>query len=156
MLSRSVVSDSVIPWTIESARLLCPWNSPGKNTGVGSHSLLQGIFLTQRSKPGLLYCRGSPALQMDSLPTKPPGKPREYPDGPHLMTELLQIRNPLPAVLGERDVMTRGSVRLGRETQPAVLTSKSKHSLADTLILVQRDSYQTSDLQKVKSPINVQ
>ena len=29
------------------ARLLCPWNSPGKNTGVGIHSLLQGIFLTQ-------------------------------------------------------------------------------------------------------------
>ena len=29
------------------ARLLCPWNSPGKNTGVGSHSLLQGIFPTQ-------------------------------------------------------------------------------------------------------------
>ena len=29
------------------ARLLCLWNSPGKNTGVGSHSLLQGIFSTQ-------------------------------------------------------------------------------------------------------------
>ena len=37
--------------------LLCPWNSPGKNTGVGSHSLLQGIFLTQGSNQGLLYCR---------------------------------------------------------------------------------------------------
>ena len=35
--------------------LLCPWNFPGKNTGVGSHSLLQRIFLTQN--PGLLYCR---------------------------------------------------------------------------------------------------
>ena len=30
----------------EPARLLCPWDSPGKNTGVSSHSLLQGIFLT--------------------------------------------------------------------------------------------------------------
>ena len=39
------------------ARLLCPWDSPGKNTGVGSHSLLQGIFLTQGSNTGLLYCR---------------------------------------------------------------------------------------------------
>ena len=39
------------------ARLLCPWNSPGKNHGVGSHSLLQGIFLTQGSNPGLLHCR---------------------------------------------------------------------------------------------------
>ena len=34
-----------------------PWNSPGKNTGVGCHSLLQGIFLTQRSNPSLLHCR---------------------------------------------------------------------------------------------------
>ena len=35
----------------------CPWNSPGKNTGVSSHSLLQGIFLAQGSNPGLLHCR---------------------------------------------------------------------------------------------------
>ena len=34
-----------------------PWNSPGQNTGVGSHSLLQGIRPTQRSNPGLLHCR---------------------------------------------------------------------------------------------------
>ena len=49
--------------------LLCPWNSPGKNTGVGSHSLLQGIFLSQGSNPCLLHwrrilyhlrCQGSP------------------------------------------------------------------------------------------------
>ena len=40
--------------------LLCPWNSPGKNTRADSHSLLQGIFLTQGSNThvlGLLYCR---------------------------------------------------------------------------------------------------
>ena len=37
--------------------LLCPWNSPGKNTRVGGHSLLQGIFMTQGLKPGLLHCR---------------------------------------------------------------------------------------------------
>jgi len=36
---------------------LCPWNSPGKNTGVGSRSLLQGIFLTQGSNLGLPQCR---------------------------------------------------------------------------------------------------
>ena len=36
---------------------LCPWNSPGKNTGVGSHSLLQGIFLTQGSNLGFPHCR---------------------------------------------------------------------------------------------------
>ena len=47
---------------------LCPWTSPGKNTGVGSHSLLQGISLTQGSNP-------SPTFQADSLPSGPPGKP---------------------------------------------------------------------------------
>ena len=39
------------------ARVLCPWNSPGKNTGVGCHALLQGIFLTQGLNRGLLHCR---------------------------------------------------------------------------------------------------
>ena len=38
-------------------RLLCPWNSPEKNTGVGCHALLQGIFLTQGLNLGLLHCR---------------------------------------------------------------------------------------------------
>ena len=42
---------------LQPARLLCPWDFPGKNTGVGSHFLLQGIFLTQGSNPGLLHCR---------------------------------------------------------------------------------------------------
>ena len=38
-------------------RLYSPWNSPAKNTGVGSLSLLQGIFPTQGSNPGLQHCR---------------------------------------------------------------------------------------------------
>ena len=37
--------------------MVCPWGSPGKNTGVGSLSLLQRIFLTQGLNPGLLRCR---------------------------------------------------------------------------------------------------
>ena len=56
-VSHSVVSDSLQVHGLQPAKLLCPWNSPGKNTGVGSHSLLQGIFLTQGSNPGLLHCR---------------------------------------------------------------------------------------------------
>ena len=40
-----------------SARLLCPWGFPGKNTGVGCHFLLQGIVLTKGSNTGLLRCR---------------------------------------------------------------------------------------------------
>ena len=35
------------PWTV-AHQALCPWNFPSKNTGVGCHFLLQGIFLTQR------------------------------------------------------------------------------------------------------------
>jgi hypothetical protein len=40
--------------------LSCPWDSPGKNTGVGCHFFLQGIFLTQGSNPDLLHCRQIP------------------------------------------------------------------------------------------------
>ena len=50
--SPSVVSDSLQPHGWYS-----PWNSPGQNTGVGSLSLLQGIFPTQESDPGLPHCR---------------------------------------------------------------------------------------------------
>ena len=44
------------PHGLQPTRLLRPWDSPGKNTGVGCHFLLQGIFLTQRSNLGLLRC----------------------------------------------------------------------------------------------------
>ena len=46
----------VTPWTV-ATRLLHPWNFPGKSKGVGCHFLLQGIFLTQGSNPGILNCR---------------------------------------------------------------------------------------------------
>ena len=47
----------VTPWTVQSTRLLSPWDSPGKSTGVGCHFLLQGIFLTHGSNLGLLHSR---------------------------------------------------------------------------------------------------
>ena len=47
MVSRSVMSDSLPPRGLQPTRLLCLWDSPGKNTGVGCHFLLQGIFPTQ-------------------------------------------------------------------------------------------------------------
>ena len=50
--SHSAVSDSLRPYGLYS-----PWNSRGQNTGVGSLSLLQGIFPTHRSYPGLPYSR---------------------------------------------------------------------------------------------------
>ena len=55
--NHSVVSDSLQPHGLQPTRLLHPWDSPGKNTGVGCHFLLQGIFLTQGSNPGLPHCR---------------------------------------------------------------------------------------------------
>ena len=45
------------PMRQQPTRLPCPSDSPGKNTGVGCHFLLQGIFPTQGSNPGLLYSR---------------------------------------------------------------------------------------------------
>ena len=53
--SCSIVSNSLRPYELQSSRLLCPWDSPGKNNGVGCHLLLQGIFLTQGSNPHLLH-----------------------------------------------------------------------------------------------------
>ena len=55
---REILSESVCVLVISKpTRLLCPWNSPGNNTGVGSYSLLQWIFLTQGLNPGLLHGR---------------------------------------------------------------------------------------------------
>ena len=48
------MSDSLQP---HGLYICSPWNSPGENTGVGSLSILQGIFPTQGSNPGLPHCR---------------------------------------------------------------------------------------------------
>ena len=50
-------SHSVVPNCLWPQGLYSPWNSPGQNTGVGSLSLLQGIFPTQGLNPGLPHCR---------------------------------------------------------------------------------------------------
>ena len=54
----------------QPARILCPWDSPAKNAGVGCHALLQGIFPTQGSNPCLLCLL---QWQAGSLPLVPPG-----------------------------------------------------------------------------------
>ena len=51
------VPNSLWPHGLQPIRLLCPWDFPGKDTGVGCHFLLQGLFPTQGSNPGLLHCR---------------------------------------------------------------------------------------------------
>ena len=52
-----VVSNFVRPYGLQPARLFCPWDSLGKNTGVGYPVLLQGIFPIQGWNPGLPCCR---------------------------------------------------------------------------------------------------
>ena len=54
---------------LSPTRLLCPRDAPGKDTGVGSHFLLQGIFPTSGLNLGFLHCR-------HSLLSEPPGKPQ--------------------------------------------------------------------------------
>ena len=58
------------PWTI--ARLLCPWNSPGKYTGICSHSLLQGLFLTPGLKGVIVSFLNHPHWPVDpqTVPSK--------------------------------------------------------------------------------------
>ena len=56
---------------LQPARLLCPWGFPGKNTTVGCHALLQGIFPSQGSNPGLLHCRQVLYPSREALPTSP-------------------------------------------------------------------------------------
>ena len=50
-------SSPLWPHGLEPTRFFCPWDPPGKNTGVGCHSFLQGIFPTQGSNPSLPYFR---------------------------------------------------------------------------------------------------
>ena len=57
MFSCSVMPSSLQGHELWPASLLCLWDFKGKNAGVSSHSLLQGIFPTQESNPGLLHCR---------------------------------------------------------------------------------------------------
>ena len=56
-VSHSVMSNSLWFHGLKPTRLLYPWNFPGKNIGMGSHSLLERIFQTQGLNPGLLHCR---------------------------------------------------------------------------------------------------
>ena len=68
-VSHTVVSDSLWPHGLKPARLLCPWDSPGRNTRMGCHFLLQGIFPTQKSNSCHLH------WQVGSLPLSHLGRP---------------------------------------------------------------------------------
>ena len=74
----SVVSDSLRPYGPEPVMFLCPWDSPGKYTGVDCQALLQKSILTQGSNLHLLYLLHR---QAGSLLPVPPGKPYSPVDG---------------------------------------------------------------------------
>ena len=122
LLSRSVMFDSLQIHGLQPTILLCLWNFPGKNTGVGCHFLFQGIFQTQGSN--LYFLHG----QVDSLLLVPPGKQvindclklndRDFPGGPVVKTlhfraglhlEFLRkmlgprVAIPFPSLLGSHD-----------------------------------------------------
>ena len=89
VLGHSVVSDSLWPHGLQPARLLCPWDSPGKNTGVGSHAHFQ-VFPTQGLNPGLPHYRwilyqlrhqGSPRiLEWEADPfSRGTSRPKDWP-----------------------------------------------------------------------------
>ena len=84
LFSRSVVSDSLGTHGLQPARLLCPREFLGKDTGMGCHYLLQGIFPTQGSNLRLLH------WQVDSLPLSHPAS-HEL-DGRCLLAICLVIR----------------------------------------------------------------
>ena len=77
VFSRVAMDHSALQrYGLQPARFLRPQDSPGRNTGVGCHALLQGILETQGSNPRLLYLLH---WQADSLPPAPCGKPEKNP-----------------------------------------------------------------------------
>ena len=75
------------PYGLKPARLFCPWDSQGESPEVGCHFLLQGIFPTQGSSPGLLSLS---TLTGGSLPLVPPGKCK----GSRLIQSILSTQYP--------------------------------------------------------------
>ena len=74
MLSHSIMSYSLQSYGLYPAGFLCPWDSPGMNTRLGCHFLLQEIFPTQGLNPCILCLLH---WQAGSLPLVPSGKPKE-------------------------------------------------------------------------------
>ena len=93
---------SLRPCGLGPSRLLCPWNSPGKNSGVPSQSLLLGIFLTQGLNPGLPHCRhlchlshqGAQSVSTCTSHTHSPSMSPSSVRGCSLMKQLLQNSKP--------------------------------------------------------------
>ena len=117
---------SAAPWTVP-ARLLCPWDFPGKNTGAGCHFQLQGTFLTQRSNPRLLlllhweagsllpYHQGSEKASIDPSLSRERGRlaPWTFPTPKDGIPELIVYQYYTWTVQNFCDMNTEGSLTFG-------------------------------------------
>ena len=119
------MSDSLWVQGLSPTRLLHPWGCPGKNTGVGCHFLLQGIFPTQGSNPGLLHWRqmlyplshqGSPIQRLTGLPK--PGETKEWMFGYTWPSVLCPHSHTMQGYLTnlELDLSIRGKKKKKKET----------------------------------------
>ena len=121
----SVMSDSLQPCGLQPARLLCLWDFPGKNAGVGCRALLQGIFPTQGSKLGLLHWR-----QILYHPPPNGSTPTLVPAGPaqaqatHSLTIARACPHELelPGKLSPNPPLSRGAQRTQWTTPPGTLS----------------------------------
>ena len=110
----SVASSSLQGHEPQPARLICPWNFPGKNTGVGCHFLLQRIFPSQRSN---LHLLASPALVDGFFTTSAPwGAPAIcYHQYPYMKRTLgHSFRKKSCEVMGRKQPYTRGGIASGK------------------------------------------
>ena len=102
--NRESENRSVISYSLQPHRLYSPWNSPGQDTGVGSRSLLQGIFPTQGSNPvSHIACRfftAEPPGKSCSIPGsgRPPGEGIGYPLQYSWASLVAQLAKNLPAM----------------------------------------------------------
>ena len=133
--------NSLQPPGLQPTKLLCPWGSPGKNIGVGCHSLLQGNL----PNPGVTpRC---PKLPADSLLSEPPGKPKNTGvDSLFLLQGIFLIQSPNQGLLHCRQIIYQLSYH-GRslvvktffciiiliKKQPPFLVSISDHQVSQNM-----------------------
>ena len=129
MYSSSAMSNSSWPYGLQPSRLLCPWNFPGKNTGVGCHFLLQGNLWNPGIEPKSLV---STALAGGFFITAPPGKPpwayRLLVNSSRYEAEIRLFANPEHVFPTAMSYVLWNSVLLPRGTLPGTTDSKEPPS----------------------------